>query len=618
MIQKLENALADLTRSVGRDPKATAGVGSSRDQFEMVLPHWKEILTELRTMTSRVEDLTRGLNTRRKDDGCPSLDTATPDSAGFVPSVTISFPHLSANSSFINDTASLHLSTQQATICWQVFLDRVDPLVKILHRPTVERLLGRSLYEKDLLRDCEVVLLFTIFFSSIISISAHEVETFFSISKPTIVSTYHSAIHEALSRNGFLATEDLTTLQALVLFLDQSRMAGSPKQAWALTGLARRLSLVMTAEQPTRFEAEMHRRLWWQLWYLDHRATKDHGRECFPGDATPLPDQPMNINDEDLDPHSADLPPNGRGFKDTTFSLVRFEIARTSCLIARDMPLEPKGRAIRDCERQIRSNYFVDCDDTKPIVWLTRHVAYVHIMEMWFSLYTQLALPPHISPRLQKTLDRLLIGAIDILDVPRRLRREPHAAKWDWLLTLYLQFLPLQFLLTELCRRQNDQLSERAWRIANMACDRWRKNPRGVQNEMVLSQLLEKATFKKSGTSWIHLMGAPFSVQDIPAIMITGGGPYSTERTVRVDQTGDQPPAESLDSENVYLNSSLADISNLAASGMAVDRAMGVMANSQLPEAQLSVSQMSELHAQNYIWLGVENVDSLDDLAWPT
>src|SRR3569833_528425 len=151
-----------------------------------------------------------------------------------------------------------------------------------------------------------------------------------------------------------------------------------------------------------------------------------------------------------------------------------------------------------------------------------------------------------------------------------------------------------------------------------MACDRWRKNPRGVQNEMVLSQLLEKATFKKSGTSWIHLMGAPFSVQDIPAIMIAGGGPYSTERTVRVDQTGDQPPAESLDSENVYLNSSLADISDLAASGMAVDRAMGVMANSQLPEAQLSVSQMSELHAQNYIWLGVENVDSLDDLAWPT
>src|SRR3569833_1009460 len=273
VIQKLENALADLTRSVGRDPKATAGVGSSRDQFVLFLSLWKEILTELRTMTSRVEDLTRGLNTRRKDDGCPSLVTTTPESTGFVPSVTISFPHLSAISSFIKDTTSLHLSTQQATICWQVFLDRVDPLVKILHRPTVERLLGRSLYEKDLLRDCEVVLLFTIFFSSIISISAHEVETIFSISKPTIVSTYHSAIHEALSRNGFLATEDLTTLQALVLFLDQSRMAGSPKQAWALTGLARRLSLVMTAEQPTRFEAEMHRRLWWQLWYLDHRAS---------------------------------------------------------------------------------------------------------------------------------------------------------------------------------------------------------------------------------------------------------------------------------------------------------------------------------------------------------
>jgi hypothetical protein len=102
--------------------------------------------------------------------------------------------------------------------------------------------------------------------------------------------------------------------------------------------------------------------------------------------------------------------------------------------------------------------------------------------------------------------DRLFLAAIDIIDMARDHGLEPEAQKWKWLLKGYHQYLPLAFLLTELCCRQESGEVARAWEVVERACRRWGGDIQQSKHEAILIQLMDKAKAHRSSKRQIQAL----------------------------------------------------------------------------------------------------------------
>ncbi|KAJ5805163.1 hypothetical protein N7474_011050 [Penicillium riverlandense] len=356
-------------------------------------------------------------------------------------------------------------------------------------------ILIQSIYRPGSLNGNQKALIYAIYFSGIASMSDDEVQNLFGMTKDTSLMAYRSSTEEALAQGIFLnLNEDLIALQALVLFLSVSRLIGEAGVSWKLTGIARR-SAIFNKPDLSSFEHELRKRLWCQLWYLDHRAARDLGQDDG-SDMVPIPDLPLNINDSDLNPDSSTPATPCTGWTEQTFSLVRFQIAIARQRVSRDIPTETKKQIIQACQTRVEDLYLQYCTSSKdPIQWLTRHVAHVLIMEMWFELYSADTLTISVGPQKcaykyeQRVQDFLFLQAIDIVDTAVRLEGEPQSRQWAWLLKGYQQFRPLVFLLNELHYRQECTAVSRAWMVVESALVRCQGSPNGK----FLARLEERA-----------------------------------------------------------------------------------------------------------------------------
>ena len=414
----------------------------------------------------------------------PSLTNKQREHASWSGGV-FSFNHLAS------ETASLLPSPTQTQICWRVFLENVDQLAKVLHTPSAQSIIRKAVNNPASLRNGQRALLFAIYFSSISSMSTEDVEDCFKMNKATTLTMYCAATEQALTAADFLVTDDLVTFQAFVLFLSFSRYAKDAKLVWALTGLARRLCVPTSNSSP--FTREMHRRLKWQLWYLDRRASDDHGKDACSPDPMKDWELPLNINDEDIDPTMAVPPTARKGWTEMSFCLIRFGIANTSRLLEGDLSQGQKEKMINECSIKMQMDHLRYCDNSQPIHWLAQHISYVMISEMWIKLYNDEWLSNNFSSGIHVTRNQILLTAIDIVDTPRRLEAEPQAKRWKWLLPAYLQYHPLAFLLNELCHGQQSDILERTWTVTENAFKRWTDDNKTSKNGEFLLKMMDKA-----------------------------------------------------------------------------------------------------------------------------
>jgi len=107
-----------------------------------------------------------------------------------------------------------------AVFClWQTYLERVNPLTKIIHVPSLQPYLAEAaLGSSNLPKNIEAVL-FSIFLMAAVSMTAEECQGLLGYSKEAALQRYSSGVRLSLMRMGFLKSHDLTTLQALVIYL---------------------------------------------------------------------------------------------------------------------------------------------------------------------------------------------------------------------------------------------------------------------------------------------------------------------------------------------------------------------------------------------------------------
>ncbi|KAL4975641.1 hypothetical protein BDW66DRAFT_160279 [Aspergillus desertorum] len=402
-------------------------------------------------------------------------------------------------------TMSLHPSLALGWKYWQLFLEKVDPLIKVVHRPSAFRILRIGLNNPTSLDAGEGALLQVFYLACVSAMDATDVQSSLHMSKSTALTTYRLAAEHALARSGFMTTTEWTTMQALVLFIALSRLQNDYKSAWNLVGLAERLDMSME-EDSSVFGAEMRRRVRWHLWYLNRRIRSDRGQSSSPpGQYMPSPslvELPLNCHDSELRTDMTAPLTSQTGWTEMSFNLLRYDLAITERIVESDASWLLKTKAVSECQRRIHSEYLNYCDGSESIHWLACHIAYVMITEMWMKLYSPQFLAIDSIETLDYTVrDQLFDAAVDILDTQKRLEVEIAARKWEWTLGGYFQHVPLAFLLSELCWRRNDPRVDAAWDVAARSFERLSEDARKSAHGVMLTELMSNALSARQETA---------------------------------------------------------------------------------------------------------------------
>lgn len=114
---------------------------------------------------------------------------------------------------------TLHPEPAQLFRLWQVYLDNVNPLLKVTHTPTLQgRIVEAAANLKEIPSTLEA-LMFGIYCMAILSLTAEECETMFKQTKYELSTRFQFGCQQALLNSNFLRTGSRECLTALFLYL---------------------------------------------------------------------------------------------------------------------------------------------------------------------------------------------------------------------------------------------------------------------------------------------------------------------------------------------------------------------------------------------------------------
>jgi hypothetical protein len=374
---------------------------------------------------------------------------------------------------------------------WQIYQENVDPVLKILHVPSMEQLIRERRACLGSISPSTEALLFSIYYAAVASMEEEEVTRSLGAEKSLLLNQYRFAVEQALAKANFITDPDITVCQALVMFLVLVRRHEKARFSWTLTGLAVRIGQAIGLHRDGTnfphlkpFEVEMRRRLFWSLLMLDLRSAEDQGTECIIADGSFDTQLPLNINDADISPDSTELPQSRAGPTDLTFCLIRFEICnlarkmhQVSTTVAPDMTREETLRMLQEREEMLLDvyntlevKYLRDSSaEENPMYWVAGNIARVIVAKMITVIYQPILFALPIDTLSCRLRERLFLAAVEIFEYNHILNTDPRCRQWRWLFQTYTQWHAVAYLLLELCNRTWSATSERAWAAIN-AC----------------------------------------------------------------------------------------------------------------------------------------------------
>lgn len=321
-----------------------------------------------------------------------------------------------------------HLNPDLSQKLYQRYVYAVDPLLRILHKPTFEKQLAlfhrQGPHSALVLNKGFEALIFSIYFAAITSMPPDAVFSVFGVDRKTLQGKYMIAVEQALANARFLQSEELMPLQACVIFnvrtplaFQRTRVNQTPKQScirggkdtrtsWTLVGMVVRIAQSLGLHRDgsifgmNPFETEMRRRLWYEICILDVRTAEDHG--CNPSITKISYDTktPLNINDDDLSEDPNAPPPVPRsGFTEMTFCLLRFEVLDcfgflfriepgvAKCPKGQSISLQEKEAKIEKTKRAIEEKFLTGIDTTQPLQRVSYVVSKLMMGKALLSLY---------------------------------------------------------------------------------------------------------------------------------------------------------------------------------------------------------------------------------------
>ncbi|MCJ1471357.1 hypothetical protein MMC07_010005 [Pseudocyphellaria aurata] len=367
-------------------------------------------------------------------------------------------------------TQVLHPQPVQIFRLWQTFLDNVNPLVKILHTPTVQQLVLEASGNLKFVSKSMNALLFAIYLAAVSSLSNAECEIIVGQERSVLLANFYLGARESLISAGFLSSSDLVVLQAYVLFLTLSGIAIRFGQRLSLHRDGASLGL------PT-FETELRRRLWWQIILLDGRSAElsGSGMSLLTPDWDTKP--PLNVNDSDLNPNMREMPVVHSGLTEMAFCLLRYEVGTflrssnsTSTFddsfqrpSSAAVSISKKDKAIEDLEQLLEQKYLKFCDPSIPLHFLCVSFARSTMCMMRLQAHHPRYRSDGGASMPQNEKDVLFFESVKILELDNLNHSTQIARRFLWHTKSYFQWYALIYVLGELCFRIAGDEVDRAW-----------------------------------------------------------------------------------------------------------------------------------------------------------
>lgn len=118
------------------------------------------------------------------------------------------------------EIATLHPTPAQVFKLWQIYLENVDPLLKITHTPTLQRRLVDAASNLASIPDPNLeALMFGIYCISVLSLAPGDCRDAFGSQKEVLSMRFQRGCQQALSKCRFIRTTNRDCLCALFLYL---------------------------------------------------------------------------------------------------------------------------------------------------------------------------------------------------------------------------------------------------------------------------------------------------------------------------------------------------------------------------------------------------------------
>ncbi|KAK2596220.1 hypothetical protein QQS21_006368 [Conoideocrella luteorostrata] len=377
------------------------------------------------------------------------------------------------------DLATFHPLPSQLPYILNIFHERINSMSQVVHMPTLNNMI-RDLPTGDFsaLSLNNQALLFAMYYASIASMEEQDVIVSFGSPKCDLTQKYRQGFEHALARTDFLNSPDIVLVQALAIFLLLARRHDSPRYVWMMTGLLIRMGLALGLHRDgdhfphfTPFEVEERRRLWWGLVVMDLRSSEDQGMDLTIIDGSFDTKLPLNINDEDIHPHTKDTPKERDGITDMTVPRTWY----SQCIGMRQIysmltsrgehqSLEKQKHLLDELASSVERNYLQYSDPTENIrYWMFVAVTRLVVSKMTLFIY----LPELFSSPTQHLSDeiraKLLIAAIEVAEFNHTLNSSEACRPWRWIFQTYTHWHSIVYLLLTAAQQPWSPAVERGW-----------------------------------------------------------------------------------------------------------------------------------------------------------
>ncbi|KAF5535890.1 hypothetical protein FMEXI_10622 [Fusarium mexicanum] len=374
-------------------------------------------------------------------------------------------------------TAIYHPQRRVAIRLWKVFVDGVDPYVKVLHIPTTETTLYTVIGDPTKASNENLALCFAIYFAAVTATSPNEALDITGEDKKQALVRYRMCLEQSMAQSDFLENPTITSLQATAIYGAAMRVHNSCRAVWIMNGLALRAAQSIGLHRDgsklglSPFESEMRRRIWWYFQERDGRGAEDYGLQN-PSTAATVHSValPRNLHDSDISPGMKELPPSRLDWTRMTLQLCCNQSSQAwdhlfhmSCSADGIPDEDVRRRVIKDAVEKVEG-ILQRCNPVIPEQRMTIRTARLILckVDVVSRRQWQILRSPDDQPPMATEAE--LTEAVELLELSNCMWQDDDLIAYQWLARSYPQYHIMLFILRHLDSSWEFQ-DEREWAL---------------------------------------------------------------------------------------------------------------------------------------------------------
>ncbi|KAL9111274.1 MAG: hypothetical protein Q9227_004353 [Pyrenula ochraceoflavens] len=363
-------------------------------------------------------------------------------------------------------------SLAQGTVLCNIFFQRVEPFIRVLHESSFKRerqqyLLGKSSSQSEF-----EALLYSVYALSVLSCPSELVNQVLGEDRSAALARYQAVTEAALRRIQFLRNRSLTSLQALLYYVTLLLENGSFEVAISMVGVAeqvaRRMGLHKVAfnSKVMPFVADMRRRAMHHLTFLRYRSFEIEGQELEIRSEDDDCLLPKSVNEADWEKwlHTRLSPPpqNREGNSDITFIKLRSYLTRQLYNILSkcgEMSIDQTEQKMQDIQFEFQTKYLQNADYSQPMPRFLQLYGQIFVDKI--ALAVDITHTKYGRSTTNEFKNNIFFRSVDILSRVTAAETEFANYGWSWIFRGSPEWYPIAALLCHLVHR-TDQFTPEA------------------------------------------------------------------------------------------------------------------------------------------------------------